>query len=166
MKPQAVIVDVDGTLADVRPYRHYVLRPASQKDFDSFHREALNAKPHNQAITYCTEANRFGFDILVLTGRMEMWREGTQEWIDKHVPVPTAGLWMRADGDRRPDYVVKRKMYEELSQQWEILHAIDDNPSIIQLWNNLGIPVEVVPGWSEEAAAAYVRAQNNHGAQP
>ena len=53
----------------------------------------------------------------------------------------------RRDGDYRPDCAVKREIHAELADRYHIRAAIDDNPNVVQLWEELGIPVTVVPGW-------------------
>lgn len=42
---------------------------------------------------------------------------------------------------------VKRDIHRILTRdhEFEIVGAIDDNPPIIELWQGLGIPTEVVP---------------------
>lgn len=67
---------------------------------------------------------------------------------------------MRGDRDDRPDVEVKREIHEFLSRRYDIVAAIDDNPSIVSLWRSLGIETTVMPGWDNEAAAAYVEHAN------
>lgn len=57
---------------------------------------------------------------------------------------------MRGDDDVRPDVEVKRRIHEILlrDHDYRIVEAIDDNPSIVALWRELGIPTTVVPGWA------------------
>lgn len=164
-RPEAVIVDVDGTLCNVTSVRHHVLnRP---KDFDAFHREAETCPPHQQAIDFCWKHFQAGRDILFVTGRMEMWRASTQTYIFRTLPgMRVWGPWMRPQGDYRPDVEVKTDIFNQIAEYWDVVAAIDDNPNIIALWKGLGIPTEVVPGWDHEAAASYVDSLNNHGAQP
>lgn len=48
MNRRCLIVDMDGTLADVTSVRHHVLnRP---KDFTAFHAGALNCPAHNWVV--------------------------------------------------------------------------------------------------------------------
>lgn len=169
-KPTAVIVDVDGTLCDVSSVRHHVVAVKDKKDFDAFHREAEHCPPHQSTIEWCQEQYDAGHQILIVTGRMEQWRQSTDRFVWRHLfvhgGVPFEGLWMRPQGDYRKDTEIKREIHAMLSEHWDIVAAIDDNPSIVALWEDLGIPVTVVPGWDTEAAASYVKAQENHGAQP
>jgi hypothetical protein len=145
----AVIADIDGTLCDVRTIRHHVL--TKPKNFDAFHAEALHCPPNPQAIEFCERHHTSGHRILILTGRMERWRDQTDRWLTRYMPVPWIGPYYRLDGDYRPDAEIKKRWVSWLSETYDIRAAIDDNPSIIALWESLGIPVEVVPGWAEPA---------------
>lgn len=147
-KPTAVIVDVDGTLCDVTSVRHHVL--TKPKDFDAFHAGSVSCPPHQQAIDYAKTAWIEGHAVLVVTGRMEQWRGHTLQWLMKHMPVPWEVLRMRPHGDYRKDTDVKREIHTDLTRTWDIVGAIDDNPAIVELWQSLGIPTVVMPGWDTE----------------
>jgi len=145
VKPPAVICDVDGTMCDVSAVRHFVARP--RRDFDAFHAASAECPPITETITWIEEMADAGHRILVVTARMEKWRELTATWVARNVTRPIAELAMRADGDFRPDFEVKREIHAALSRRYDIRHAVDDNPHVIRLWTEIGIPVRVVPGW-------------------
>jgi len=148
VKPEAVIVDVDGTLADVTQYRHHVLtRP---KNFDAFHREAMEAPPIQSTLDWVLDEHEAGRTIFVVTARMETWREETTEWLNKYMPVTYAGPLMRKNKDYRPDFVIKREILEKIRTYYDVVGAIDDNPNVVQLWESEGIPTTIVPGWLED----------------
>jgi hypothetical protein len=144
-RPKAVIVDVDGTLADVRGIRHHVAQ--KPKDFDAFHAASAGVPPNQQAIDFAQRHHDAGHVILVVTARRQQWLGVTQAWLDRHLPVPFDGPFHRADDDYRPDVQVKRDIFRYLARHYDIRGAIDDNPGVIALWDELGVPVEVVPGW-------------------
>jgi hypothetical protein len=56
---------------------------------------------------------------------------------------------MRSDGDYRPDYIVKKEIVDRLLIRYDIVKAYDDNPNVVKLWSEYGIPCIVVPGWIE-----------------
>ena len=144
-RPPAVIVDVDGTLVDVSSVRHHLEKP--KRNFDLFHSESAHCPPIADTITWVEEMHDAGHHILVVTARVEKWRDLTSTWLERHMTRPHAELVMRADRDFRPDYEVKRDIHAELAARYDIRHAIDDNPNVLVLWRELGIPVTVVPGW-------------------
>jgi len=144
---KAVIFDVDGTLADVSSIRHHLARPSGMKDFESFHSESINVPPHEHVVRMLREFKREGHAILVVTARQEKWLWHTLLWMDENA-IPHDHLFMRANGDFRPDFVIKRDIFNRISKAgFDVKHAVDDNPAIITLWDQIGIPRTVVPGW-------------------
>jgi len=140
----AIIVDMDGTLADVRSIRHHVR--ARPKDFDSFHMESANVPPHQHVVDQVRQAKSDGHAILIVTARSAKWRNVTAMWLALH-DVPSDALFMRGDKDHRKDTEVKKDILDMIQESWNVVHAIDDNPSIIELWQQHNIPVTIVPGW-------------------
>jgi hypothetical protein len=143
----AVIVDVDGTLCDVSSVRHHVAR--RPKNFDAFHAASANCPPIAQTLAFAEEHHGAGRVIVVVTARTYRWESLTRTWLDQHLTVPFAGPFMRGDNDSRPDVEVKRDIHAILTGDhgYRIVAAIDDNPAIVALWAELGIPTTVVPGW-------------------
>lgn len=49
-------------------------------------------------------------------------------------------LFMRKDGDFRPDWEVKKEIYEkELKDKYEILGVFEDRTQVVQMWRSLGL---------------------------
>jgi hypothetical protein len=143
MKP-CVILDMDGTLADVSSIRHYVR--ARPKDFDAFHEESVNVPPHEEAVGIAELAYSWGYDVVVVTARRARWRHHTAWWLAMH-NVPSDALFMRGDKDNRSDVEVKRDILAMIRCTWHVHLAVDDNPNVIALWESENIPTIVIPGW-------------------
>ena len=151
MKRPAVIFDMDGTLADVSSIRHHLKFYDNSKRriikfFNKFHEESVNVPPHDHVVNAAQIAHMMGNAVLVVTARKHMWRNHTAWWLAMH-NVPSDMLMMRGDEDNRPDYEVKKDMLRTIEQAYEVIHAWDDNPSIIKLWTEEGIPTTIVDGW-------------------
>ena len=144
---EAVIVDVDGTLCDVSTVRHHIAK--RPKNFDAFHAASAQCPPIAQTLDFVERHHRAGRTIVVVTARRYQWEGLTRAWLQRHLTVPFVGPFMRGDDDVRPDVEVKRRIHEILlrDHDYRIVEAIDDNPSIVALWQELGIPTTVVPGW-------------------
>ena len=147
----AVIFDMDGTLANVSSIRHHLARfDASKrrniKDFNAFHAESVNVPPHDHVVNAAQVAKMLGHDVVIVTARRHMWRHHTAWWLAMH-GVPSDAMFMRNDNDHRPDYEVKRDILATIRKAWVPIYAWDDNPAIIRLWKEEGIPHTVVPGW-------------------
>lgn len=61
---------------------------------------------------------------------------------------------MRPDNDFRKDYVIKKEILARLRHRYDIVQAWDDNPAILKLWGDEGIPTIVVPGWDDPPTPA------------
>ncbi|ARJ06499.1 hypothetical protein GCM10010988_17610 [Cnuibacter physcomitrellae] len=147
MGEPAVILDVDGTLADVAGIRHYVRDDPRRRNFDVFHAAASFVHPVADVVAVAQALDRAGLSIVVLTSRKERWRYRTRVWLDKW-GVPYVALGMRADADDRRDDDVKRDLHARMRDLgYDPVLAIDDNPTVVSLWRSLGIPTVRVPGW-------------------
>ena len=145
-RQRAVIVDMDGTLCDVTAVVHLQAEPDG---FTAFHHACAECPPHRAVVEWCVEHHGRGHAILVLTGRDDWSRELTEQWLSEHLPIPIAGLHMRGDGDFRSNIVIKREIHSQLAQIFDIRAAIDDDPEIVGLWQEVGIPVAMVLDWGE-----------------
>lgn len=157
MTRPAVIVDVDGTLADVSGIRHYVLDNPRNKNFNAFHAAASYAPPTPKVAELVRALHAMGYAIVVLTSRKEMWRYRLKVWLRKW-EIPAAAIGMRADHDQRRDDEVKLDLFIRTRRMgFDPVLAIEDNPIVVQLWRRLDIPTVVVPGWITREPAPEVQ---------
>lgn len=148
-KPNAVIFDMDGTLADVSSIRHYLKRydnGKDYKDFHAFHAESVNVPTHPHVVDHALRAHLLGNAVLIVTARRAMWRHHTAWFLAMH-GIPSDALYMRGNNDNRPDYHVKKDILASIRTRYNVIHAVDDNPSVIALWHEEGISTTVVEGW-------------------
>jgi len=147
---QAVIFDMDGTLADVSSIRHYVVPEPGEyrKDFEKFHEESVNVPPIRWVAKFARVfGKRTDIDVIVVTARKAKWRHHTAWWLALH-DIPSTALFMRSNDDNRRDVEVKRDILARIeSEGWVVITAFDDNPSIIEFWKSRGIPTVTVAGW-------------------
>lgn len=149
----AVIFDMDGTLADVSSIRHHLetfdeTKRTVVKHFHRFHAESVSVPAHDYVVNAAQVAHMIGHSVLVVTARKHMWRHHTAWWLAMH-DVPSDMLMMRGNDDHRPDYEVKKDMLETIRKAYSVIHAWDDNPKIIKLWEEESIPTTTVPGWED-----------------
>lgn len=149
----AVIFDMDGTLADVSSIRHHLTKYDQGKrrvikHFNRFHAESVSVPPHGYVVNAAQIAHMLGHAVLIVTARKHLWRHHTAWWLALQ-NVPSDVLMMRGNEDNRKDYEVKKDMLDTLRKAYDIIHAWDDNPSIIKLWQENNIPTTIVPGWEE-----------------
>lgn len=55
---------------------------------------------------------------------------------------------MRPDGDHRPDYVIKREIYErEIKDKYDVIGVFEDRQRCVDMWRALGLTCfQVAPG--------------------
>lgn len=138
----AVIVDLDGTLVDVRDILHHV--EGEKRNFHAFHAASKDAPPHAEVVEAVRAAHADGRAVLVVTSREFIWRDLTLDWLVAH-DVPYDQLVMRVVGDYRADHVVKAGMLDALEQDgYEVVAAWEDSDDIVELWRSRGVTVHVV----------------------
>lgn len=138
--PRAFVIDIDGTLATMADRSPYDLT------------RVIEDTP-NYALTHILDAIDIYRDppardhtkythIILLSGRKEGAREATEEWL-KHWSIPYDALFMRANGDNRKDYIIKRELYDEhIKGKYNTLAVFDDRPQVVDMWRReLGLMV-------------------------
>lgn len=152
MKPQAVIFDIDGTIADCSHRLHFIQPPAGlihfkkdetdwKPDWDAFYDACAEDKPIIPVIDLCNIvgclANR---DIIFITGRPERMKNPTLTWIMKRTALKYCSIYMRKDGDHRPDWQVKREIYEtQIKDKYDVIGVFEDRDQCVQMWRELGL---------------------------
>lgn len=130
--PEAIIFDIDGTLAD-HPHR-------SPFDMDKVDTD----EPIPHVVAMC-QGMKDKYKIVFLSGRHDTAMEKTSQWLMDHVGEWTVGssLLMREEGDNRKDYIIKKELFEEyVTPYYNVKAVVDDRKQVIeQCWNVLGVPV-------------------------
>ena len=137
-----VICDLDGTLANIDHRLHFV---ADQpKDwagfFGAISEDSLNTDVANN-VSACIGD---GTHLFYVSGRSEQCRAVTEQWLFRHYMDQHQALFMRRDGDHRPDTVVKQEILDRCFPQplrSQIQMVFDDRPSVIRMWREAGLPV-------------------------
>lgn len=137
MKKKAIIVDLDGTLANISHRRHFV-EDKKKKDWKRFNATILNDELH----VWCREImNRMGTDhtIIIVSGRTDALKADTLIWLQKH-EVKFDEIHMRKDKDNRDDRIVKKEIYETLIRpEYDVLFVLDDRAKVVAMWREEGL---------------------------
>ncbi len=165
--PRAAIVDMDGTLCDVRSIRHFVEEPLSdgpfRRDFEAFHSASLGCPSYPAVVELLQELRAEGLSILVVSARESRWTFLTALWLDEH-GIAYDEMFLRANGDHRPDVEVKRDIAQRVVRHFQPQLAIDDRDDIIQVWHSLGVPaLKVLLDGTIEDAESPVEAPTGRG---
>jgi len=135
-KPEAIMVDLDGTVA--------LLNGRSPYDETC----VLNDLPNEPVIDVVRMAYEAGVEVVFMSGRTSGCRADTEAWLAEHLPgwrIPGrpmwSGLFMRAAGDTRPDNVVKLELFDRhVRDNYRIAYVLDDRDQVVRAWRSIGLP--------------------------
>jgi hypothetical protein len=138
------IVDIDGTVA--------IMGDRSPYDWSRVGEDTPN-EPVLRVVIALLEAHN---NVIFMSGRMEQARTQTELWlgvqIGKHYPVfcmesCCSPLFMRGNGDYRPDNIVKRELYDKhVHGKYDVIGVIDDRASVVEMWRDMGLTCLDVAG--------------------
>ena len=132
-KPTAYIFDIDGTLA---------AHNRSPYDYEKCDTDDLIVPNFN-----VLKALSQNSTIFIMSGRPEIDDAGkdirfkTHDWLElNHVPYDD--LFMREEGDKRNDAIVKYELFNKnIRGKYKVMGVFDDRLRVITMWEELGVPV-------------------------
>ncbi|GIF18785.1 putative kinase [Actinoplanes tereljensis] len=128
--PEAVLVDIDGTVA--------LMTGRSPYDWSRVGEDA----PNPSVIAAVRAMHAAGYAIVFCSGRDEECRAETEAWLALYVDVPYSALFMRPAGDSRKDAIVKREIFDlQIRDRWRISGVFDDRQQVVRMWRALGLTV-------------------------
>lgn len=164
MLPEAIIVDIDGTISNLEHRLHYIDKyicpenlsercetcvineyppkmcgkgVLAKKDWDSFFANVKDDTPIEYMLDIvCSLAN--DYKIVLCSGRAERARIDTKAWLFKQA-LPYDDLYMRKDKDHREDWVIKEELLKEIQKKYTVIAAIDDRKQVVNMWRRNGI---------------------------
>lgn len=142
---KSIFFDIDGTLADCA-HRLGFIRDG-KKDWNSFFRADLILKdPLIEPVAHLLRSlahPAIDNDLVLLTGRPEMTRDATVDWLRLHSLEDTySHLLMRPARDRRSDTVVKKELLlNYVASLEQVLLIIEDRQHMVDLWRSMGLHV-------------------------
>jgi hypothetical protein len=126
--PPAVIVDVDGTVADMKGIR-------GPFEWD----KVMFDNPRLEIMDMIYGLKQRRSKIIFLSGRDGVCEEDTRNWLKKWVGHFDE-FFIRTAGDQRKDTVIKEEIFwEKVAPFYNVHTAIDDRPCVVRLWLELGI---------------------------
>lgn len=141
-----LVVDLDGTLVDTR---HIRIRMALGKKVHVASETLHDPRPISTALNMVDVAHEAGKHVTVLTARHSDDRAKTVQLLhDLGVAYDTL-LMQPSSGPTRLDLVWKREAAATLlrNRAPDTLLAVDDSPYIVDMWEQLHVPVIQIPGW-------------------
>lgn len=132
------IFDIDGTIADLSHRLPYIQK--TPKDWDGFFGAVADDVPIEHTIKLAIDVALAGATIVYVSDRSDQCREATETWLWDHA-LPYGKVFMRKQGDHRPDHQVKVELLAELrAEGHNPVMAFDDRNGVVKMWRELGIP--------------------------
>lgn len=146
---KTIIIDLDGTICDIRQRLHYISDGISE--WDKFYLACDKDEPIKPTILVVQSIYKRNPHIkpIIITGRSDIAKSATIAWLNKN-KVPFYGIYMRKQGDFTEDHILKKRLLREFIADYNqisnhsgvsILFALEDRQSCVDMWKEEGIPV-------------------------
>jgi len=125
--PEAVLFDIDGTLA--------FMNNRGPFEWDKVDRDDLNESVAEQIKFH----KSLGRKIILLSGRDEEAREKTEYWLNFY-GIEYDELLMRPKDNWEKDNVIKKRIFNQnLLNRYNVICVYDDRLQVVKMWYELGI---------------------------
>jgi len=164
-----IVFDLDGTIANVDARRKAAdqaadefhnanismddskLFPLTRKEWwkawqEPFHILRLDV-PNEIVVSVLRDWRERGKVITIVSARNDKNRAVTEEWLANY-GIHYDALYMRKDGDYRPDNVFKQELLDNIRKNGDDLieRVYDDRNQVVDMWRSNGIDcIQVVP---------------------
>lgn len=152
--PRGLIVDIDGTIAQIEHRRHHTLKtPEKPKaNWGKFFAEMVNDTPNKWcvdlikaflAMSSNMTAEQKPYHLVFASGRPDNYREMTYNWLESALGYKQWDhLLMRPRNDFRADTIVKQIILDfELRTRYSELLFVDDRQCVVDMYRSNGYTV-------------------------
>jgi len=152
-----ILFDLDGTIANVDARRKAA--DEAQAPYPSNERQAWWSAwqdpdnisrldvPNELVVSVLRDWRERGKHVVIVSARNDKNRSVTEAWLAKY-NIHYDALYMRPDGDYRPDNVFKQELLDNIRKNGEDLieRVYDDRNQVVDMWRANGIDcIQVVP---------------------
>jgi predicted kinase len=145
--PDCIICDVDGTLALHETRKAFDYWKAGEDRLNTPVADLVTDIQHHR------EEHYQKIHTIIVTGRENLCDEDgwtisdiTQRWLGDN-EIHFDDIYIRKQGDHRPDYEVKKEIYDtHIKGKYNVLYVIDDRKQVIDMWRTEGLTVLDVAG--------------------
>lgn len=132
----AYLFDIDGTLANCDHRKHHI--EGEKKDWDTFFSLCHLDEPIIPIMTLAKDLRSSLAATVFVTGRAARCSLATMRWLNMHGLY--GPIYTRADGDHRPDDIVKIELLEQIIEDgYQPIMVFDDRNSVVKAWRARGL---------------------------
>jgi hypothetical protein len=126
--PNAIVFDIDGTLAHVNGKRGHF-------DWDNVDVDVVDERVRETLRIHKAS----GYKIIIVTGRDGSCEELTKMWLIEN-DIPFDFFYIRPAGDFRKDTVIKKEIFDNyINGKFNVLGVYDDRNQVVSMWRELGL---------------------------
>lgn len=126
--PAAIIVDIDGTVADMDGIRE-------PYEWDKVDQDRLVRGVADIVVGL----SLIGYKVIFVSGRDGICYDGTMLWLSRHFGTQFE-LYMRKAGDSRKDSIIKEEIFwRDIAPNYNVRMVIDDRMQVVRMWNSMGL---------------------------
>lgn len=127
--PQAILVDIDGTLAIRDPDKR------GPFDWDLVGLDSVNPDVAHMVANYYSLHGK----VILMSGRSEVCRAQTERWLGINC-IPYDRMYMRREGDYRRDDQVKYELFDKhIRNTYRVDYVLDDRQQVVDMWRSIGL---------------------------
>lgn len=133
------IFDLDGTLCKIEHRLHFVKNGNS--DWNSFYKSCHMDKINSNVAKIFHNLIKSGSEIWIFSGRSDMVRRETEQWLRENDLHINLNLTMRNNGDYTPDDELKKSWYLNMLDidKERLVAVFDDRKRVVDMWRSLGV---------------------------
>jgi len=139
---EALVIDIDGTAANIEHRRKYVDRSLGKPNWKEFFSRMGDDTPNQWCKELYTTFKKLGDrEAIFASGRPDDYYNVTYDWLLEHYDY-SPKLFMRTRNDFRQDYIAKEIILDfELKTRWNDLLFIDDRTQVVKMYRDRGYTV-------------------------
>ncbi len=136
-KKEAIVVDIDGTIADNSHRTHLV--EGRKKNWKKFFEKMVDDKPIQQNILLVHKYFKGGHIVIIFTGRYEKDESLTRNWLDKYLGIKEYLLFQRDNNDFRDSKDYKKETLLKIQENFNIRAIMENDKKIIELCKRMNL---------------------------
>lgn len=148
-RQDTVIVDLDGTLANIDHRLKYV--QTEHPDWDKFYAECVNDTPNAWCVDLIIAMSKQGYKVRIVSARSRQVERETHEWLAK---IDWQGIALPIDmlragsKDNTKDELLKKAWLDAYGKE-RILFVVDDRTRVVEMWRAEGLVCLQAYEWAE-----------------
>lgn len=141
-----VVIDLDGTLANVDHRTHFVRQ--DKPDWDGFYGACKDDTPNTWCIHLMDGMSGADFKVIIVSARRQTEATATNDWLKKYLVNYDEIVLLRESNNHEEDTVLKKRWLDSYGKD-RILFVVDDRQKVVDMWRKEGLVCLQCYAWPE-----------------